>query len=121
MHAVHGALMMAAISDNPWYILISAIVGAFPDLMGEAERLWKGDRSLWNWYVIAHAPPGYYHWLSFLKFSPPYMLHIWLDSFTHGEGKSWWKLDERLHWEIIAWMITLFLIALLMHFKYGII
>lgn len=119
MHAIHGALMMMALSDNPWYIIISAFVGAFPDIMGEAEKIFKKDRKKWGWYKIAHAPPGYYGWLSYLKFTPPYMLHIWLDSFTHTEGKNrWWIKGEGLSYEIWAWVITLLLILIIIYTKY---
>jgi hypothetical protein len=122
MHAVHGGLMMAAISDNPWYIFLSAIIGALPDLIGEAERIYKKDNSLWNWYNIAHAQPGYYGVLSYLKFTPPYMLHIWLDSFTHTEGKNrWWVKNEGLSYEISAWLFTILLLFILLIFKYNII
>lgn len=118
MHAAHGALMMAIFTNDPWYILISAIVGALPDLVGWAEKLINKGPNDGGWYEISHAPPGYWPWLSLLKCTPPYCLHIWLDRFTHGEGKRWWVKGERLSWEIWGWVITILLTALLIYVKY---
>jgi len=31
--------------------------------------------------------------------------HVALDTISHGKGKRWWRWDEKLHYEIIGWLI----------------
>lgn len=87
----------------------SALCGALPDLIGEAERLVKRDRLLWNWYGKAHSMEAICvaiavavwgvligpTWLAVLALA--YMLHLLLDQFTHidmGAKRNWYPPNE---------------------------
>lgn len=96
--------------DDPIYIpLFWAVIGALPDLVGEAERIIKGDRSLWGWYNMAHEESS-----NLFMFLPPYALHVVMDKFTHGPGEKWWKFDERLWVEVVGWISVLVLLIFLL-------
>jgi len=105
-HAVAGYLMAEAINAPLEIKILSAFIGALPDIIGEAEKHFKQDATVWNWYDKAH-----YNWWVLWIF-PPYGFHVILDSFTHTEGKRWWKPKERLWMEVVFWIILLFLFKL---------
>lgn len=98
-HAVGGFLITASFNAPIEVNIASAILGALPDVIGAVEKLVKKDSAQWNWYEKAH-----YKW-KWLWLIPSYGLHILLDSFTHDEGKKWWKPKERLWAEMLYWII----------------
>jgi len=99
-HSVQGGLITSVITNDPYIIATGAALGALPDIIGYAEKLIFKNES-WQWYLAAHKLKWYYLWCL------PYSLHIILDKFTHGDGKRWWKLKERLWLEIVGWILTL--------------
>lgn len=90
--------------------IASALIGAAPDLIGEAERIIKHDRTLWNWYNAVHigrttpSPPfegrageGSRTWWWYLRFIPQWGKHILKDRFTHtsmGAKRNWYPPGE---------------------------
>lgn len=74
-----------------------------PDLAGWLEKVHYNDKSRWNWYKSLHR----IDFNNFLVFIPGGLLHIWLDSFCHADGKRWWIWNERLWLEILGWIVTL--------------
>ena len=115
--------------------LCSALVGASPDLIGEAERAIKGNCQHWDWYNMAHTgyrvqlvsskhPPspslrggsgwGYIKkqtkvWLWWLRLLPQYGQHLLKDSFTHtsmGAKRNWYPPAEM--WKENFWHALLY-------------
>ena len=113
--------------------LCSALVGALPDLIGEAERAIKGNCQHWDWYNMAHTgyrvslvrnpdplPEVYPHtygyvekrekvWLWWLRFIPQYGFHLLKDSFTHtsmGAQRNWYPPAEM--WKENFWQALLY-------------
>lgn len=114
-HSMHGVLMAETLrlscdidSAIP-IIIISAVVGAMPDILGWLEKLIKHDENAWTWYLKAHRL-DHTNW--FIYF-PPSALHIWLDSFCHGENNRWWIWNEKLWMEVLSWIITITLFGVL--------
>jgi hypothetical protein len=88
----------------------SALVGALPDLIGEAERVIKHDvprlfgraaselpmrSGLWNWYNLVHTgmKNGKRTWWWYIRFVPQWGKHILKDRFTHmsmGARRDWY-------------------------------
>jgi membrane-bound metal-dependent hydrolase YbcI (DUF457 family) len=78
--------------------------GALPDVIGFAEKVIKNDYKTYKWYNKAHNDWKLLRWL------PPYGLHIGLDKLTHGEGQRWWYWKERLWFEVLSWLMVIFII-----------
>jgi hypothetical protein len=87
--------------DNAPFEIGVAVIGTLPDVIGYAGNVVKGN---YEWYNKAHKDWKWLRWL------PPYGLHIWLDSFTHGPGKRWWV--ERIWAEILSWIIVITIIGI---------
>jgi hypothetical protein len=85
--------------------LAGAFFGALPDLFGAYGNLIRHDQ--WKLYTSAHAGPRG----EILRYVPMYWLHLFVDSFTHGQGKRWWIWDELLWVEVALWMVNLAIIA----------
>jgi hypothetical protein len=121
-HGVHGAVIVllpacavgCTIGDSD--ILSHAItalatvfacIGAMPDAAGEIEPENPGESKRWNWYIEAHQGAinrwMIDHW--YYIFPVPWILHTWLDTFTHGEGKRWWVWNEGLWKEVVGWAV----------------
>lgn len=123
MHGVHGALIRYSLIPHKGYAIVGAIEGIAPDLMGALEKLIKSDKPFlkrlsdqryWKWYEKSHLLPSELLHIFALAYTFPAIgLHIYLDSFTHSEGKRWWVWNERLWLEILLWAITLILCYLI--------
>ena len=134
-HAAHGYLMVRLIEAGTGTVLPlpleagSALVGALPDLIGMYGTLILKDD--WRLYTHAHEPyrfvqvvqrsfkngvrsdmtvnevPAHKATIAWwLRWLPPYGLHLFLDKHTHGTGKRWWVWRERLWLEIVGWIVT---------------
>lgn len=88
-----------------------AIFGGLPDFIGFFEKVYRkfkkdpNYKNAWNWYLWAHNYPWMLAWV------PTYALHIWLDSFVHDDTNRWWVPGEGLKYEIISWVVLLFITA----------
>ena len=85
--------------------LTGAFFGALPDLFGAYGNLVRHDQ--WKLYISAHAG----HRGEILRYIPMYRLHLFVDSFTHGQGRRWWVWNERLWLEAALWGVNLAIIA----------
>lgn len=114
-HAAHGAGMVLIPAEilgmhgEMITILATtfALVGALPDILGELEPEEPGGKKNWNWYVECHAG-AVNRWMTVRwcwLITLPWLLHTWLDRFTHGEGRRWWIWRERLWMEALGWII----------------
>jgi hypothetical protein len=99
-HAAHGFLMGYAPTGKVSWGLAGALIGAEPDITGAMGRLMTGG--FWDVHIEVHKVKL----SNFRVFSPPALLHIWLDSFTHEWGQRWWVWNERLWVEVVGWIIT---------------
>lgn len=90
------------------FILINTVGGFLPDAIGWLEKIVFKDSSRWNWYQWAH------NYKNPLNLVPGYLLHIFLDTFTHGKNKRWWIKEENLHLEILGIFITLTILAIIL-------
>jgi hypothetical protein len=109
-HAAWSAPLTLAINkvlplgETFWPVLATlAVFGALPDIIGWVDKLVHRNHNLWNWYLWAHNYPWY------LCIVPTYLFHVFLDSFTHEDGKRWWIPGERLSYEITAWVVLIIL------------
>jgi len=113
-HATQGGLLLLApfiarIRKKAWIWTIGAVgafFGALPDIVGAYGLMVRGDQ--WRLYNIAH----FGKLKRVLEYVPMYWLHLYVDSFTHGNGKRWWAWDERLWVEVALWLINGTVIAL---------
>lgn len=112
-HSIHGVIIYRILDlwvipdGNYWEAyLLFAFMGALPDLIGYYGNLRDSDYSLYN---EVHA----LKWTNPIVYLPPALLHVFLDSFTHGAGKRWWVFTERLYLYIWNIIITLVLCVLL--------
>ena len=99
-HAYAGYLISLVLCNSLIFIAIMVFFGILPDLGGWLEKLIYKDNTRWNWYLYLHTN----YWLCLI---PSYGMHILLDKFTHGKGKRWWILKERLWLEILVWTILI--------------
>ena len=97
-HSVHGGLLVAVpflsrLKRNKWMwsvVVLGAILGALPDLIGAHGNLVKNDH--WSEYVLAHRGDV----ADVVKYVPMYGLHLFLDRYTHGDGIRWGGASERV-------------------------
>lgn len=75
------------------FLALQAII---PDIAGYAEKVWKKDYDLWNWYLEYHK----YKW--WMIFTPFWALHIYVDSFFHN-SEGWTK--NAIYFEIGSWLM----------------
>jgi hypothetical protein len=120
-HVAHGILISEITlkiceASNSYSVVLLTVLyflnvtaSLLPDLIGWLEKIKHNDNSKWNWYKKVHE----ISLDNFLIYIPGGLLHIWLDSFMHGEGKRWWIWNERLWLEILGWIITLLIAYLL--------
>ena len=96
-HAVEG-YYIGYWTKNKAITYISAFLGALPDLIGFAEKVFKWDWGVWNWYHWSHTLT----WWNIPIL--PYSLHIFLDSFIHPIGPLYWVF------EIVGWLVCIWLV-----------
>lgn len=91
--------------------VVTGVMAGVPDIGGEImARLGKDG---YKWYDSTHK--GRIN--KFMRWFPPWGLHTWLDSFSHGAGKRWWVWKERLWLELLIWIINIYLIILILKIK----
>jgi len=94
-HGVMSGLIASLISSNPYFIIVSMLIGIAPDL----QRIFQKDTSDWSTYEKLHTL-RYWWWLPFWN------LHIFLDKFMHdkstGKWFSWVYYVEILFWILVA-------------------
>jgi hypothetical protein len=98
---------MSAWTGNIYIIIICIILGMLPDIIGWAEKIIYNNPYAWEWYGKIHRDWWWLWWI------PPIGLHVLLDRFTHGIGKRWWVLKERLWMEVLVWIVMLFWLMLI--------
>lgn len=99
-HIAWGYTMTHVLGAPVEINVISGLIGGMPDLLGEAERIIKKDRTLWNWYSKAH------NQCKWLRVIPQWGFHIIKDKATHGKNR-WWIWKERLWFEVLSWLLLL--------------
>jgi hypothetical protein len=111
-HAAHGVLFAAIFTANPLLIFLSALLGAYKDILGELGKWYKlpindhphRNKDDWDMYLWAHR----WHWIDWF---PPCAAHYWIDRAFHrptGGWKSW-----GIYVEIIGWILIVALLILL--------
>ncbi len=127
-HGVHGLLVAAVIDAMaggtvPVGVYVAGAIGGIDaDVNGEAERIIKRDRSLWNWYAASHKWEAVWwatiamfayavlHWQGItvinatIAFAVAYALHLYLDRHTHksmGATRDWFPPAEM--WQKDFW------------------
>ena len=117
-HGVLGAGICAGIArafKAPRWVVNSATVygavfGAWPDAWPWLSTKLGWDTSAYL-YTLYH---DYEPW--YLALQPPFLLHIWLDSFFHDPLKPGWDWWGEMGWLNI---VMLAVSALLLWFAYG--
>lgn len=111
-HAAGGLVISYAIEETfsiksltiKWVIrVICFISGIAPDVIGFLEKIYYNDFALWNWYHQAHV-----EWMV-PRILPPYLLHVWLDSFVHADNR-WWIWGEGMLLYLFSWMVLLIIL-----------
>ncbi|MGA9121399.1 MAG: hypothetical protein WB699_18675 [Bacteroidota bacterium] len=111
-HATQGGLLLlgpfiAHIRKRTvlWILAFTGgFFGALPDLIGAWGNYVEHDH--WALYRSAHFGAI----REILQYVPMYWLHLYVDSLMHGEGRRWWKGNERLWLEIAFWFLNFALI-----------
>jgi|GEM_PF-3197754 len=132
-HAAHGIIAMQTtlFIEHKQLPLIqavglygmAAVFGAMPDIIGEIERRRYNDRTLWNWYNVAHSTPALvistclflvmvvvpFCGLSLSQCSLlfAWAFHLLIDIPVHIDGNRWWIKGEGLRWEILNIVLTI--------------
>lgn len=102
--------------------IIGAILGAFPDIIGEYYAHCKKD----GYAMYASFHTGEISKKIKKYFIYPTMLHIWLDKKCHGVGERWyagiwyeyfmpWRWREWMWLEMLMWLINLILLYLFIY------
>lgn len=87
---------------------VFGIMGGINDILPAVENTSFNANKWTKWESYKK-----HHTYNKLCIFPSYFLHIFLDSFTHGEGKRWWIVNERLSWEIVGIILSVLLITFL--------
>jgi len=127
-HAYTPALAVYAFNGSVLEAVVAGAIGAAPDILGAYGTAIKKDQyELYNKVhsfeaglilfgigfilsVLGFIYCSFYctSWFYSLTIGcVGYILHLLLDTQTHGKGKSWWIPSERLVLEIAAWIILI--------------
>jgi len=102
------ALIRSRIGRKPWLwsvVSLGFVLGMLPDVIGAYGNIIEND----NWKLYRRAHHGDIEQV--LRYVPMYSLHLYLDSEMHGEGRRWWRYDERLWLEIVLWVVNVMVIV----------
>lgn len=127
-HAYAPALATYSRGGDWHEVLLSGFIGVLPDILGWIGTQFRKDQ--YALYNLAHSigagfiadaiglaslfvyfATGTALFLFVAFGCLGYSLHLFLDSFTHVEGKRWWLWSERAFWNYSLWF-ALCIIAL---------
>ena len=99
-HGVAGYLIFKTVGLPEPVSIVHGVISMMPDIIGFIEKIYYWDSQRWNWYSKVHQ-------LKWMRVIFGWGLHIFLDKYTHGEGKRWWKWNERLWVEVLSWLVLI--------------